>query len=63
MLPIITPLVDFVGVEGHADGLEQHDSQASAQMLAELVEPAQHGRVIAGRECVSSGAYTASPSA
>src|SRR5829696_5059068 len=39
--------VDLVGVERNADRPEQHDRQAAAEMLAEFVEPAQDGRLIA----------------
>ena len=39
--------VDLVGVEGHADRPEQHDRQAAAEVLAELVEAGENRRLFA----------------
>ena len=47
--------VDLVGVERDADRPQQHDGQPAAEVLAELVEPAQNRRLIADA-MVSSGA-------
>ena len=41
------PFVDLVGVEGDADRPQQHDRQAAAEVLAELVEPGENRRLFA----------------
>src|SRR5215203_3262171 len=37
--------VDLMGVEGHADGAQQHDGAAAAEMLPKLVEAGENGRL------------------
>ena len=48
--------VDLVDVEGDADRAQQHDGQPAAEVLAELLEAAQDGRLIAGPVAEFSGA-------